>query len=238
MWAYNHAYHSTIKAKPVAVWEGKAVNKQKVVIIIPKIHVGDMVRVANKKGVFTKGDALTFSSTVHRVLERVGHRFVVEGDDTPRAEYELQKVRGVETNPQLKRGVGDVAQQAAEHVATQARRKQVREIRKSGLDEAIIDAAPSVEKRVRKQKVIVDLGAPAEEGESAPRASKPAAKKAAAHVPELFEIERLSDRKKEKGRVVFRVKWKGYPESESTWEPRAKLMQEVPHLVSTYERGV
>jgi len=51
---------------------------------------------------------------------------------------------------------------------------------------------------------------------------------------EKYTIEKLLDRKKEKNKVLFKVKWKNY--SKPTWEPRSILMKDVPELVKEYEK--
>ena len=50
-----------------------------------------------------------------------------------------------------------------------------------------------------------------------------------------FIVEKLTGKRKRRGRVEFLVKWKGYPASESTWEPRAKMVVDVPALVKNYK---
>lgn len=38
-----------------------------------------------------------------------------------------------------------------------------------------------------------------------------------------FEVEEIKDKKIEKGRILYLVKWRDYPDSENTWEPRKHL---------------
>ena len=52
--------------------------------------------------------------------------------------------------------------------------------------------------------------------------------------PEVYEVEALLSRRKEKNRVYFEVKWKGF--KETTWEPRTNLVEDVPNMVRDYER--
>ena len=42
-------------------------------------------------------------------------------------------------------------------------------------------------------------------------------------VGDEYEVDKILDHKNEDGQTTFLVKWKGYPLSESTWEPRANL---------------
>ena len=49
-------------------------------------------------------------------------------------------------------------------------------------------------------------------------------KKGKSHQEELFyEVEDILDRKKSKGRFLYKIKWKGYPISDCTWEPMSHL---------------
>ena len=50
-----------------------------------------------------------------------------------------------------------------------------------------------------------------------------------------WKVERIVDKAKRNGRVVYLVKWAGFSESDNTWEPRAKLLIDVPSLVKDYE---
>ena len=40
---------------------------------------------------------------------------------------------------------------------------------------------------------------------------------------EYYEVESIIGKKKEGKTLLYRVKWEGYPENESTWEPSHKL---------------
>lgn len=54
--------------------------------------------------------------------------------------------------------------------------------------------------------------------------------------PTQYVVEKLVGRKKEKGRVYFKVQWAGFP-NEDTWEPRTTLMEDVPDMVLRYEKS-
>ncbi|HRP37991.1 MAG TPA: chromo domain-containing protein, partial [Candidatus Dojkabacteria bacterium] len=54
--------------------------------------------------------------------------------------------------------------------------------------------------------------------------------------PALYKAEKLIKKKKSGNKIMYLVKWYGYPESESTWEPRTTLIQDIPKLVADYER--
>ena len=53
---YNNAFHRTIKATPSDVFHGKDQNHQDLVILEPKLKVGDRVRVMLQKNACMKGD--------------------------------------------------------------------------------------------------------------------------------------------------------------------------------------
>lgn len=54
---------------------------------------------------------------------------------------------------------------------------------------------------------------------------------------EKYVIEKLLERKKIKNKVMFKVKWAGFPSSENTWEMRSQLFLDVPDLVKEYEKN-
>jgi hypothetical protein len=54
--------------------------------------------------------------------------------------------------------------------------------------------------------------------------------------PETYVAEKILDKKKEKNRIYYLVKWKGYPKSQATWEPNARLKDEAPKLITQFEK--
>lgn len=52
-----------------------------------------------------------------------------------------------------------------------------------------------------------------------------------------YTVEKLVRRFKEKGKIFFEIKWKNYPASENTNEPRSSLIKQVPDLVLAFEQS-
>lgn len=52
-----------------------------------------------------------------------------------------------------------------------------------------------------------------------------------------YVVEKIVDKKKQKGKIFYLVKWKGYSSEENTWEPRTVLMEDVPHRVKEFEKA-
>ncbi len=50
---------------------------------------------------------------------------------------------------------------------------------------------------------------------------------------ELYNIEKILDRRKVNGRFEYKIKWEGYPMSQSTWEPM-KNLETAKELVEEY----
>ena len=50
-----------------------------------------------------------------------------------------------------------------------------------------------------------------------------------------YEVEKIVGRRKRKGKFEYRVKYKGYPSSENTWEPRDNSFR---NLWEAYDRSL
>jgi len=53
--------------------------------------------------------------------------------------------------------------------------------------------------------------------------------------PNTYIAQRLVDKKKMNNKIYYRVRWKGYPPDQDTWETRKALIEDVPLLVKEYE---
>ena len=49
-----------------------------------------------------------------------------------------------------------------------------------------------------------------------------------------YTVQKLVDRRKRRGRYEYLVHWKGYSQSQRTWEPHQVLMEDCPDLVRSY----
>ena len=54
----------------------------------------------------------------------------------------------------------------------------------------------------------------------------------------FYEVEKIVDKRTNiYGLVEYLVKWKGYPSSENTWEPK-KNLKRLEHLIKEFENGI
>ena len=53
-----------------------------------------------------------------------------------------------------------------------------------------------------------------------------------------YTVEKIMGKKRINNRIHYKIKWKGYPMSESTWEPRTELIKLIPDLINDYENKV
>ena len=51
-----------------------------------------------------------------------------------------------------------------------------------------------------------------------------------------FHVEKILQRRRRHGQYQYLVKWRGYPESENSWEYEVPLLQDCPYAVEVFER--
>jgi hypothetical protein len=91
---YNNNKHSTTKAKPIDIWEGRDTNKQKVKVATYHFKVGDRCRIARSKGVFDKGDSVSYSKDIYTIRKIDGIRVYLDDYDDWVKPYQLKLVKG------------------------------------------------------------------------------------------------------------------------------------------------
>jgi hypothetical protein len=98
---YNTTYHSTIRNTPKEVFDGVKFNLQTIHRVEGDIQIGDIVRKVIKRKVFDKGDVISYSPDVFRVVEIHKGRYKLEGNDSDRLykPYELRKVSDIIYKP-------------------------------------------------------------------------------------------------------------------------------------------
>jgi hypothetical protein len=53
--------------------------------------------------------------------------------------------------------------------------------------------------------------------------------------PSTYVVKNIIGKKKIRGKTYYLVEWKGYPREEATWEPRERLIEDIPELVHRFE---
>jgi hypothetical protein len=92
---YNDTEHRTIKATPKDIWEGKDTNKQKIKFVPNELNVGDKIRIRQVKKVFTKGDAIKYSTNIYVIESIKGQKVKLEGVDKTFKPEQLMKVENI-----------------------------------------------------------------------------------------------------------------------------------------------
>ena len=142
---YNTSYHSGIKKKPSEVEDddeevikvtNRKYNKAKAEEV--KFEVGDTVRCILNRAQFDKGTLAHWSKTVHKIISKNQHSYVLDNDKTYKY-YELQLVKDVQG---LKTPVTGPSREQMKKVITVKRK-----LTKEGIDKSNI----VISKRPRKQ---------------------------------------------------------------------------------------
>lgn len=185
--------------------------------------IGSTVRIARKKQTFEKGAIPVYLKGIYVVEKYVPPKsFELRGDN------DESKTVGYDDMLLVTRPAKKVTETVPpEPLPT--RRQLINKKKQEQLEKAeSIDRSNIIEGK-RERKPSVKLAAP-----PAPPAPKKAAlPKKAEPAPPRFIIEKLLARKKIKGKVVFEVKWLGYPKT--TFEPRSSLIEDTPELVREFE---
>ena len=55
---------------------------------------------------------------------------------------------------------------------------------------------------------------------------------------QTYTVEKIVDKKKEKGKIYYLVKWLGFPSDQNTWQTAKMLKEDVPDMVKEYEESL
>ena len=50
-----------------------------------------------------------------------------------------------------------------------------------------------------------------------------------------FKVEKIVDKAKKNGVIVYKVKWENYDDTHNTWESRTKLLKDIPNMVKEFD---
>lgn len=139
---YNSTYHSTVKAKPIDIFNGKEVNMQDVVKVKYIYNPGDKVKIIKKSSPFDKVDVIKLSDKTYIVESMKGEKIKLYNEDKLYKPYELKKVIVYESEDQQINNL-DITKPTKEY---QEYRKKIKND-KIGIDETNI----ITEKRIKKQ---------------------------------------------------------------------------------------
>lgn len=95
---YNNTDHSTIKHTPEEVFEEKEPNEQQYNYVPNPFEVGNLVRTQTIKKIFDKGDVLTSSTKIYKIIDVTKNKIQLEGVKKLYKPYELSRVYEVDEN--------------------------------------------------------------------------------------------------------------------------------------------
>jgi hypothetical protein len=53
-----------------------------------------------------------------------------------------------------------------------------------------------------------------------------------------YEVDKIVAKRENKGKIEYKVHWKGFKNNEDTWEPRKQLMENASEAVKKYEKSI
>jgi hypothetical protein len=216
---YNNTYHTTIKATPKQVKDGKKKNMQVRISISSSFDVGDLVRIKRVKKIFDKGDAIMYSKQVYVVNRVVKNRYELrdvdfhkenpnvdlDGDGNPKSRlYKNEELKLVEEIAEYEPDSGLTYQ-------TQSPPRETRETME-------IRTQP-----VRRTKPFHRFTIKATEKKKMGKFKKkfdPSARN-------IYEVEKIKGVRRRRGKTEYLIKWKHYPESENTWEAEKNIPEKL-----------
>ena len=221
---YNNRYHTAIKMSPNEVGEREEKriiwNDMKRLREVQRKKTpfmkGNYVRIQNKRGVFQKGENL-FSDEIYQItkVNKIGT-------------YQVSDLEGKQLNQTFKDyQLQFIGRKLSEIETLTASRSNVRKAQKEKQAKSRFDREGLDQSNIRKEQL--------RRGKATDKIWKAKPKKRKARKPvETFEIERLMKQVKRGRKMFYEVKWKGW--KDTTIEPRASLMKDVPEMVKEFER--
>jgi hypothetical protein len=188
---YNEKTHSTTKASPKDVWEGKAIPVVRMNKYKNDLDIGDTVRVLTNRTIFDKGSSThVYSTNVYKVKAMDGFKYILDGLTGRYSRWQLQKSRF------------DASGNKPEPVKELKQAIQEKRIAEEFKREDIQPSNIIVEKRELRPRKETEIK------EYIPKIKKEEV---------YYEVEKILDEKKVRGKYEYLVKWKGF--AEPTWEP-------------------
>ena len=181
-----------------------------------KLVVGDKVRVRLKKTLFTKGFEKKFSDRTFTIRSVSG----VIATLSDGRDFNFKHLKKVDVDDATD-VVDEVKRVKKDHQVTQT-------LKSEGLSSSNIFEGKRT--RATKEEPVLRMSTrsqskPKPEPKPKPKPKPKPQKKT--QEEEKFIVEKFLKRKKIKNKLHFFVKWKGYPASQSTWEPRSQLIEDL-----------
>jgi hypothetical protein len=220
---FNNSVNRTIHGKPSDIFNGKKMNLQTIIKLKPSFKINDSVRLKIYKGIFAKGDAISYTKEVYKIVERIKNKYKLKNTETNEIsptlykDYEIRKANDIQYIPKPDQS------QLIQHEIIQTDRRVKRAIRKEGIEDSQVVKAPR--KRTKPIQQLFNLFASNPKPKAKPKA-----------IPQEYEVEKLLEKKIIKRKVHYLVKWKGYSKEQSTYEPAETLIKQVPELVKSFNQ--
>jgi hypothetical protein len=104
---YNSQWHRTLKATPKQVLAGKKENPVQPKFVEATLEVGDKVRIRRERSIFDKGDVVTWSEEIYKIIGKTDHMFRIKNLNTGEVKrtYHSEELSQTFTKPPPKKQV-------------------------------------------------------------------------------------------------------------------------------------
>lgn len=116
---YNNNVHSTIKAKPIDVWNYNDTNNQKIIKVEHVLKINDKVRIMTNKNIFDKVDKIRTSKAIYMIVERIGNKYKLQNLETKDILSKLYNPRNLLKIDNIEE-VNDIIDEPIEETPTEA----------------------------------------------------------------------------------------------------------------------